>query len=89
MPWSKKAKANAIILIAVVVPALMFGLGVAGFFLAEYAGLGSNSVWIALSLSTLGLIISILITLRVGRQFETERPTPATTTKKEEGRPRE
>ena len=71
MPWSAKGKRDAILIIAVIVPCLMLGLGVGGFFLAKATGLGQNSIWVAMVLMTIGLILSILITLKIGKQFET------------------
>jgi Kef-type K+ transport system membrane component KefB len=70
MTWKKSARNKALVLILVVVPALMFGLGASGFLIARAAGLGNNSIWIALVLSTIGFALSIIITLRVGRQYE-------------------
>lgn len=71
----KNAKSKAILLIVVVVPLLMVGLGLAGFFLAQWIGLGEESVWIALILSTVGFVISIALTLRVGKSFEKIKET--------------
>ena len=71
MPWSKTARNQALLLIFVIVPALMFALGVAGFEVARAAGLGSNSIWIALVLSTVGFAISVLVTFRMGKRYET------------------
>jgi Na+-driven multidrug efflux pump len=48
----------------------MFGLGVSGFLIARAAGLGNNSIWIALVLSTIGFALSIVVTMRVGRRYE-------------------
>lgn len=70
MPLSQNAKTKAILLIIVVVPALMFGLGAASFLIARAAGLGNDSIWIALVMSTIGFIVSIVLTLRVGKSFE-------------------
>ncbi|MCL4518543.1 MAG: hypothetical protein M1587_05025 [Thaumarchaeota archaeon] len=67
---NKKAKTRAILLVVVIVPSLMFGLGVLGFLLARSAGLGDASIWIALVLSTIGFAISVLLTLRIGKSFE-------------------
>lgn len=69
----KNAKTKAILLIVVVVPSLMVGLGLAGFILAKHVGLEAESIWIALILSTAGFAISIVLTLRVGKAFETKR----------------
>ena len=71
MPWSSKAKKQAILLMAVVVPGLMFGLGIGGYLLARAVGLGSIASLIALVLSTVGLAISVVITLNVGKSYET------------------
>jgi Kef-type K+ transport system membrane component KefB len=71
MPWSKTARNQALLLIFVIVPALMFGLGVAGFLAARAVGLGNDSVWIALVLSTVGFAISIAVTFRMGKRYET------------------
>jgi hypothetical protein len=48
----------------------MFGLGAGGFLLARAIGFGNNSIWVALVLSTVGFIASILITLRMGERYE-------------------
>jgi len=73
MTWQKSARNQALILIFVVVPLLMFGPGALGFLVARAIGLGSNSVWIALVLSTIGFVLSVMITLRVGRRYEKVR----------------
>ena len=70
MGWKKSARNQAILLIVVIVPLLMFGLGASGFLVAKAAGLGNNSIVVALVLSTVGFIVSIFITLRVGRRYE-------------------
>jgi hypothetical protein len=70
MPWSRAQRNQAILLLGVVVPVLMFGLGVGGFLIAKLAGFGNNAVWIALALSTLGFAISIYITLKMGDRYE-------------------
>ncbi|MDA4111339.1 MAG: hypothetical protein OK439_02290 [Thaumarchaeota archaeon] len=70
MPWSRAARNQALLLIFVVVPVLMFGLGVAGFEISKAAGLGSNSIWIALVLSTVGFAISIVVTFQMGKKYE-------------------
>ncbi|MDA4112268.1 MAG: hypothetical protein OK439_06980 [Thaumarchaeota archaeon] len=71
MPWSRAARNQALLLILVIVPALMFGLGVAGFEISKAVGLGSNSIWIALVLSTVGFAISIAVTFQMGKKYET------------------
>ena len=73
MPWSSKAKRQAILLVAVVVPGLMFGLGIGGYLLAREAGLGSIAFLMAMVFSTVGLAISILLTLNAGKSG-TKRP---------------
>jgi hypothetical protein len=56
----------------------MFGLGAGGFLVSRALGLGGNAIWIALVLSTVGFILSIIITLRVGRRYEKIRTTAET-----------
>ena len=73
MPIESSAKSKAILLIVVVVPSLMFGLGVLGYLAARSAGLGNDSIWIALVLATVGFVVSILLTLRVGKAFENKK----------------
>ena len=70
---TKQARNRALLIIFVIVPALMFGLGVAGFLVARAAGLGGYSIWAALALSTVGFAVSIVLTLRLGKTFE--KPT--------------
>jgi len=62
-------------LIFLIVPVLMFGLGAGGFLLARAVGLGNNSIWVALVLSTVGFALSIMITLRMGRRYEKINPS--------------
>ena len=62
----------------------MFGLGATGFEVARTIGLGNNSIWIALVLSTIGFALSIIITLRAGKRYEnmaSEKPASTTTEK--------
>jgi len=59
----------------------MFGLGASGFLISRALGLGGNAIWIALVLSTVGFVLSIVITLRVGRRYEKIR-APAETSPK-------
>lgn len=70
MTWKKSARNQALVLIFVIVPTLMFGLGAAGFLISRAAGLGNNSIVVALVLSTVGFAVSIIITLKMGRQYE-------------------
>ncbi|HZW56104.1 MAG TPA: hypothetical protein VFF30_07435 [Nitrososphaerales archaeon] len=70
MPWSPKAIRDAMLLLAVIVPGLMFGLGIGGFLLARMVGLGDIAMWIALALSTVGLIISVILTFKMGRTHQ-------------------
>jgi Kef-type K+ transport system membrane component KefB len=70
MTWKRSARNQALVLIFGIVPALMFGLGASGFLIARALGLGNNSIWIALVLSTVGFVLSIFVTLRMGRQYE-------------------
>ncbi|MHB1908784.1 MAG: hypothetical protein ACYCQJ_07915 [Nitrososphaerales archaeon] len=70
MPWSYRAKRDALFLTAVAVPALMLGLGLAGYLIARALGLGSDSVWIALFLTTVGLVSAIFLTLKIGEKYE-------------------
>ena len=80
MPWSSKARNQAIIIVVVLVPVLVFGLGVAAFSVSRLIGLGENSVYVALAGATVGLAISIFLTLRVGRQYEgagSDKKTPS------------
>ena len=74
MSWKKSARNQALILIFVIVPILMFGLGASGFLVARAVGFGNNSIWIALVLSTIGFALSIMITLRMGRRYEEMKP---------------
>lgn len=59
----------------------MFGLGVCGFLVARAVGLGNNSIWVALVLSTVGFALSIMITLRMGRQYEQIKPAEESSSK--------
>ena len=80
MPWSSKARNQAIIIVVFLVPILIFGLGVAAFYVSKFIGLGNNSVYAALTGATAGLAISIFLTLRVGRQYEAtdgDKKTPS------------
>ncbi len=70
MPWSRTQRNQAILLLGVIVPLLMFGLGTGGFLIARALGLGNNAVWVALALSTLGFAVSIYITLKMGDRYE-------------------
>jgi len=71
MPWSSKAKKQAILLVAVVVPGLMFGLGIGGYLVARAVGLNSIAFLIALVFSTVGLAISVFLTLNIGKSYDT------------------
>ncbi len=65
------ARSQAIVLIVVVVPILSFGLGVLGFYLGKAIGGGDATVWImALVFTTVGLVLSMIVTLRVGKSYE-------------------
>lgn len=82
MSLNKSARNQALILIFLIVPVLMFGLGASGFLIAKVLGLGNTSIVIALVLSTIGFALSIVITLRMGKQYEkihTEGEKPAST----------
>jgi Kef-type K+ transport system membrane component KefB len=81
MTWKTSARNQALVLIFLIVPALMFGLGATGFLVARSLGLGNNSIWIALVLSTIGFAASIMITLKMGRRYEKiETPEKPSTT---------
>jgi F0F1-type ATP synthase assembly protein I len=71
MPWSYKAKRDALFIMAVVVPALMIGLGLGGYFISRAIGLASDAGWIAIFLTTVGLVASIFVTLKIGEKYET------------------
>ena len=70
MPWSPRAKKQAILIITIVVPGLMFGLGIGSYVIARAVGLGDSAFLIAIVFSTVGLAISVLITLNIGKSFE-------------------
>ncbi len=53
MPWTAEAKKDAILLLGIVVPLLIFGLGVLGYFIAKAVGLGDGSIWVALGMSAI------------------------------------
>jgi len=71
LPWSYKAKRDALFILAVIVPALMLGLGLGGYFVSQALGLGGDSAWIAIFLTTAGLVASIFVTLKIGEKYET------------------
>lgn len=71
MPWDSKAKRQAIIIVAVIVPGLMFGLGIGSYLIARAVGLGSVAFLIAMVFSTVGLAVSIVLTLNIGKSYET------------------
>jgi hypothetical protein len=61
----------------------MFGLGAGSFLAAKTLGLGGNSIIVALVFATFGFALSIIITLKMGKQYEkikTENEKPASTT---------
>ena len=70
MPWDSKAKRQAVIIIGIVVPGLMFGLGIGGYLISRAVGLGSIAFVVAMVFSTVGLAVSIIITLNAGKSFE-------------------
>jgi len=70
MPWSSKPKRQAILLVAVIVPGLMFGLGIGGYLLARAVGLGSLAFVTAMVCSTVGLAISVFLTLNMGKSYD-------------------
>jgi Kef-type K+ transport system membrane component KefB len=71
MPWSSKPKKQAILLVAVVVPGLMFGLGIGGYLLARAIGLDALALLTAMVFSTVGLAISVFLTLNIGKTYDT------------------
>jgi len=78
LPWSRAARNQAIILIFVVVPVLMFGLGAGGFLAARAAGFGEDAIWVSLIMATIGFGLSIYITLKMGDRYEdlAQKSTP-------------
>ncbi len=74
MPWTAEAKKDAILLLGIVVPLLIFGLGVLGYFIAKAVGLGDGSIWVALGMSAIGLVLSIAVTFKIGEKYEKPRP---------------
>ena len=71
MPWSSKPKKQAILLVAVVVPGLMFGLGIGGYLLVRAVGLDTLAFLTAMVFSTVGLAISVFLTLNIGKWSDT------------------
>lgn len=71
MPWTYRAKRDALFILAVVVPALMIGLGLGGYYISQALGFGAYSGWIAIFLTTVGLIASVFVTLKIGEKYET------------------
>jgi hypothetical protein len=71
MPWSSKPKKQAILLVVVVVPGLMFGLGIGGYLLARAVGLDTLAFLTAMVFSTVGLAISVFLTLNIGKSYDT------------------
>jgi hypothetical protein len=70
MPWTYRAKRDALFILAVIVPTLMIGLGLGGYYVTASLGLASYSPWIAILLSTVGLVASAFITLKIGEKYE-------------------
>jgi hypothetical protein len=75
MSWSPQAKKDAFVILGLILPALMLGLGLGSYFLSTAIGLRAYSILISLAGATIGLIISLLLTLRIGRKFETKEST--------------
>jgi hypothetical protein len=70
MPWTYKAKRDALFLLAVVVPGLMLGLGLGGYYLTTFLGLGGYSDGVAVVGTTAGLIASLFVALKLGEKYE-------------------
>jgi len=73
LPWTYRAKRDALFILVVIVPALMLGLGLGGYFIAEAIGLGDNASYIAIFLTTVGLVASVFVTLKIGEKYENSR----------------
>ena len=71
MPWSYRAKRDALLLLAVIVPALMIGLGLGGYYATEAIGLKAYAGYVAVFLTTVGLVASLFVTLKMGEKYET------------------
>ena len=71
MPWSYKAKRDALFILAVVVPLLMIGLGLGGYYGSRALGYASDSGWVAIFFTTVGLVASVFVTLKIGEKYET------------------
>jgi len=74
MPWSSSAKKQAALLIAVVVPGLMLGLGIGSYVISKALGLGSFAFVISMIFTTLGLALAVVLTLKVGKAYEAVGP---------------
>jgi hypothetical protein len=72
LPWSYRAKRDALFILAIVVPVLMIGLGLGGYFAASALGFSKYSGLIAILLTTVGLIASGFVTLKIGEKYEKE-----------------
>ncbi len=70
MPWSAEAKKDAILLLGIVVPLLIFGLAVLGYLVSRALGLGDNSIWIALGMSGIGLVLSLAVTFKMDEKYQ-------------------
>ena len=75
LPWTYEAKRDALFVLAVVVPVLMLGLGLGGYYVSIALGLRNYSVLIAILTTTAGLIASLFVTLKMGQKYE--RPQKA------------
>jgi F0F1-type ATP synthase assembly protein I len=72
LPWSYRAKRDALFILAVIVPALMIGLGLGGYFAAKALGFAEYAPWIAIFSTTVGLVASVFVTLKIGEKYESQ-----------------